>query len=125
MGSLAATGQVEFWHVMLGGLLTGATQSPLKSARFTLVMDLVGREGTSSATELNMATFVGGGISAPTIGVRLIVSYGVEVALWSTATWYLPALGTMIRLRSVPRNPVTSGNRVTVDLAEGFHLSMQ
>ena len=124
IAALASFGTVEFWHVLVAGLLIGSMQSPLQPVRFTLIMDLVGRELLTSANALNMAAVFGSRIVAPAIAGWIIATAGADVALWFSAAWYLPALWLLAPLRESPRSITHVSQRVLADFAEGFRFAV-
>lgn len=120
---LATFGEIAYWQVVVAGLLIGSMQAPLQPVRFTLIMDLVGRDLVSSANALNMAALFGSRIVAPAIAGWVIVAAGADVALWFSAAWYLPAWWLLRSLRETDRGAVGSG-RVLPDLIDGFRIAL-
>ncbi len=124
IAALASFGEVQFWQVLLAGLLIGSMQSPLQPVRFTLIMDLVGPERLSSANGLNMAALFGSRIVAPALAGWVISEAGADVALWFSAAWYVPGLLFLLPLRELERSTTTVTHHVLADLAEGFRFAV-
>ena len=59
VAALTSLGAIAYWQVLFVGFLVGMMQSPLQPTRFTLIMDLVGRQNLSSANALNVAALMG------------------------------------------------------------------
>jgi len=124
VAALATFGEVAYWQVVVAGLLTGSMQAPLQPVRFTLIMDLVGREQVSSANALNMASLFGSRIVAPAIAGWVIVAAGADVALWFCAAWYVPAWLFLLPVRETKRSAM-SNEPTLADLADGFRIALR
>ena len=124
VAALATFGEIAYWQVVVAGLLIGSMQAPLQPMRFTLIMDLVGREQFSSANALNMAALFGSRIVAPAIAGWVIVVAGADVALWFSAAWYVPAWLFLLPLRETKRS-AAGGGRMLADLADGFRIALR
>ena len=125
VAALASFGEIAYWQVVVAGLLIGSMQAPLQPVRFTLIMDLVGRELVSSANALNMAALFGSRIVAPAIAGWVIGAAGADVALWFSAAWYVPAWLFLLPLRESVVQQATGGARVFTDLLDGFRVAVQ
>ena len=122
---LATAGSISYWQVLIAGLLIGTMQAPFQPVRFTLIMDIVGRDLVSTANALNMAAMFGSRIVAPAIAGWVISAAGADVALWFSAAWYLPAWLLLLPLREVDRAAPHAGSRVVADLIEGFRIAVR
>ena len=124
IAALASFGDVQFWQVLVAGLLIGSMQSPLQPVRFTLIMNLVGPQRISSANGLNMAALFGSRIVAPALAGLVIAEAGADIALWFSAVWYLPAIFFLLPLRELPRSTGAATQHFVADLAEGFRFAL-
>ena len=106
ISAIASFGEIEYWQVLVAGLLIGMMQAPLQPVRFTLIMDIVGRELVSTANALSMAGMFGSRIVAPLVAAWLIDVAGADWALWFSAAWYVPAWLLLVSCtRSSGRRP--------------------
>jgi len=122
---LAMMGLVEYWHVVVAGFVLGAMQAPLQPARFTLLMDLVGRDGLSKANALSTAAMMGARIVAPAAAGWMIGALGVSAALWFSAAWYLPSLYWAARLRELPGRSMAAGGTVLAEILDGVRVAVR
>jgi len=122
VAALASFGDIAYWQIVIGGLLIGMMQAPLQPVRFTLIMDIVGREQISTANALNMAAMFGSRIVAPAIAGWVISAAGADVALWFSAAWYIPAWLLLARFEEIGRTSPISQARIIPDLLEGFRI---
>jgi MFS family permease len=121
---LATLDVIVYWHVLLSGFLIGMTQAPLQPARFTLLMDIVPRDEFPSANALNMAAMMGSRIAAPAVAGALIAISGVDIALWFSVLWYVPAAYLIWRVAEPRGRDFRSASAgVLADLADGFRLA--
>jgi len=125
IAGISTFGNLNYWLVVLVGFVGGLTQAPLMPVRFTLMMDIVGKQHLSSANALNMAAMFGSRIIAPAGAGWIISSWGVDWAFWYSAAWFLPAwLLLLFPITNVTRitNPVNG--RLLSDLIEGFTIAI-
>src|SRR5690606_11936664 len=119
---LVTSDAIAFWHVVIAGFFTGIAGAPTQPARFTLIMDFVGRDSLSSANALNMASNFGGRIIAPALAGVLISAYGADVALGSAACWYVPSLLILATVRDIERDTASARWQLLGDLVDGFRV---
>lgn len=98
---LIAFDMISFWGLAFGGFCIGLAQSPSQPARFTLVVDLVGRESLSNANALNSIVFNITQVVGPALGGAMIAAFGVAPALSISALWYLVSFLALWPLRNV------------------------
>ncbi len=125
VAALATFGEIAYWQVLIAGLLIGTMQAPFQPVRFTLIMDLVGRDLVSTANALNMAAMFGSRIVAPAIAGWVISAAGADIALWFSAAWYVPAWLLLVSLREVDRASAVRDSRIVADLLEGFRIAVR
>lgn len=122
VAALASFGEIAYWQIVVVGLLIGMMQAPLQPVRFTLIMDIVGREQVSTANALNMAAMFGSRIVAPAIAGWVISTAGADVALWFSAVWYIPAWLLLARFQEIERTSPVRQARIIADLLDGFRI---
>lgn len=125
VAALATFGEIAYWQVLVAGLLIGTMQAPFQPVRFTLIMDLVGRDLVSTANALNMAALFGSRIVAPAIAGWVISAAGADIALWFSAAWYVPAWVLLASLREVERSTPIRESRIVADFLEGFRIAVR
>lgn len=91
--------KATYWEIVLGGFLIGLTQSPAQPARFTLVLDLVGRGRLTNANALNSLAINTTQALGPSLGGVLVGTLGVAPALWVSGSWYLISVVCLLRIR--------------------------
>jgi MFS family permease len=125
IATLATFGEIAYWQVLIAGLFIGLMQAPLQPVRFTLIMDIVGRDQLSSANALNMAAMFGSRIIAPAIAGWVISAGGADMALWFSAAWYVPAWIFLATFREIERSATSTGAHIVADLMEGFRIAVR
>lgn len=96
---LASFGAVEYWHLLVTGAVVSLGQAPSQPARFTLAMDIVGREGIMNANALNAVALNSTMVIGPAIGGALVATVGVVASLWLIVCWFLLATGALLMLK--------------------------
>ena len=125
IAGMATFGHLNYWLVVLVGFIGGLTQAPLMPVRFTLMMDIVGKQHLSSANALNMAAMFGSRIIAPAGAGWIISSWGPDWALWYSAAWFLPAwLLLLFPITGITRMTNSVNGRLLSDLIEGFSIAI-
>ena len=111
-----------YWHVLVAGLLVGATMAPLQPTRFTLTMDLVGARHVSSANAVNAVGMLGSRVVVPAAAGAIIATFGAGVALWFCAAWYVPA--SWVLRRVADRRPDgRQSSSALAGIAQGFRYA--
>ncbi len=98
---LVALDSISFWGLVFGGFCIGLAQSPSQPARFTLVVELVGRRSLSNANALNSIIIGSTQVIGPALGGAMIAAFGPAAALAISALWYLVAFLALWPLRHV------------------------
>lgn len=119
--ALMALDIVEFWHLVVIGVILGTGASFDWPARMALVPTLVDRPLLSSAVAINAATFNGARVIGPSLGGWLIGLVGV---MWCFGVYALALLPFIAMLVVMPHNrrPVArrSGGSPWSELREGY-----
>lgn len=119
--ALLATDVIEYWHLLVIGMMLGTAASFDWPARMALVPTLVERPLLSSAVAINAASFNGARVVGPSLGGWLIGILGVAWCFGLYAVALLPFIAMLVVM---PRNrrPVVRHTGVSAwsDLREGY-----
>ncbi len=119
--ALMATDQLQFWHLLIIGVVMGTAASFDWPARMALVPTLVDRPLMRSAIAINAATFNGARVFGPSLAGWLIGLIGV---MWCFGVYAASLLPFIAMLVVMPHNrrPVVqlSGSSPWSDLREGY-----
>ena len=85
---LVGSGTIEWWHLMVTGVLIGIAFALSNPASQTIVMDVVGRERMVAAQSLNTTVSNLGNMIGPAIGGILVAAYGNASVFWLIAGIY-------------------------------------
>ena len=85
---LVGSGTIEWWHLMVTGVLIGIAFALSNPASQTIVMDVVGRERMVAAQSLNTTVSNLGNMIGPAIGGILVATYGNASVFWLIAAIY-------------------------------------
>ena len=113
LGILTATGTIQVWHVNMLSLLTSSLQVLSGPARQALVPSLVPTSHLMNAITLTTIMQQGTQLIAPLLAGYLIDFAGVKVSYFVDATLLLPALISILMLRTTGRK---TGRQRTVAL---------
>lgn len=98
---LLLTGNVQYWHLIVAGVLIGTVAGFDWPARLSVVPALVKRSELQSAVALNSAAFNGARITGPTIAGWLISGFGVAWCYAYSAVASLPFIWTVYRTKEI------------------------
>lgn len=119
--ALLALDIVQFWHLLVIGVVVGTAASFDWPARMALVPTLVDRPLLQSAVAINAATFNGARVIGPSLGGWLIGLVGV---MWCFGLYAVALLPFIAMLLVMPhhRRPVVrrSGGSPWSELREGY-----
>ncbi|MDP2661489.1 MAG: MFS transporter, partial [Dehalococcoidia bacterium] len=118
---LLATEQIAFWHLLIGGLVSGAAISLNMPSRQAFVFDLVGGEHLGNAIAINSGGLNAMRLLSPALSGFLIGAIGVDAVYYLVVLCYaVSALTLLFPLSKVPELIRTSGYHPLEELAEGF-----
>ncbi len=103
MGLLAATGQLQFWHLYLLNVVSGTLQAFSVPARHALFAGLVPRSSMQSAVTLNSVSVRGGGFIGPSIAGLALAFGGYALPFFLNAASFLGMLVALAAMR-LPRS---------------------
>jgi MFS family permease len=123
LATLAATGQVRYWHVALLAIVHGIVNTVDMPTRQSFIVEMVGKPDLPQAIALNSAMFNGARIVGPAVAGLLVSRYGVAPAFLVNALSFLAVIGALAALRTEgrPRAPRTTS--VRQDIAEGVRFA--
>ncbi len=104
---LVGAGTIEWWHLMVTGVLIGIAFALSNPASQTIVMDVVGREKMVAAQSLNTTVSNLGNMLGPAIGGILVATYGNASVFWLIAAIYtVGSLGFIgVKTKKTPNIP--------------------
>ncbi len=102
MGILAATGQLQFWHLYLLNVVSGSLQAFSVPARHALFAGLVPRSSMQSAVTLNSIAVRGGGLFGPAIAGVALALGNYSVPFFLNAASFLGMLLALAIMRLPP-----------------------
>jgi predicted MFS family arabinose efflux permease len=108
LGTLVATGRVQYWHVAMLGLVLGFANVFDQPARQSFVMEMVGKGDVANAVALNSAAFNAARIVGPAVAGVLIAKVGVGPAFFVNGVGFVGVILTLGRLeaRGLPAREV-------------------
>jgi predicted MFS family arabinose efflux permease len=108
LGTLVATGRVQYWHVAVLGLVLGFANVFDHPARQSFVMEMVGKGDVANAVALNSAAFNAARIVGPAVAGVLIAQVGVGPAFFVNSVGFVGVILTLGRLeaRGLPAREV-------------------
>ncbi len=119
---LVASGQVQYWHLVIVAVVVGSASGFDWPARMSIVPLLVTRARMQSAVALNAAAFSGSRVVGPTIAGGLIGAFGLAACFGFTAGAFVPFAIVVASLGVVTAVKAHTGPRQSgfADLKEGY-----
>lgn len=124
MAMLAATGQLQFWHLYILNLLSGALTAFSVPARHALFGGLVPRDSIQSAVTLNSITVRSGMFLGPAIAGLLLAYGGYALPFFLNALSCLGLIAAllMMKLGSDDHQRASRKDAVTAQMMEGVRF---
>ena len=125
MGALVLSGRIEYWQVLVLGVVLGTASAFDQPARSVFVSQLVGPRLIGNAVAINSSVANGARIVGPGIGGVMIAVWGTGVCFSVAAVAFLLALGGLFALRAEQFYPKrqASGGAVLHQLWDGVRYS--
>jgi len=120
LATLASTGLIEVWHILLIAILTGAAMAFDMPTRQSLIPELVSKEDLTNAMALNNSVFHGTRIWGPTIAGLLVGPIGTGGCFYLTAVSYAGIIGALLLMKIPPRVSRAAETTIWRNLVEGF-----
>ena len=123
---LVWTGVVRYWHVLVLALVYGLVNTIDVPGRQAFVVEMVGREDLMNAIALNSSAFNGARIVGPAVAGLVIGAVGMGMAFFLNGVSFLAVIAALVFMRVVRiARPVTQGNTILGDVAEGVRYILQ
>lgn len=118
--TLFATGQLQFWHLVVTAMVMGTIFPFTMPARAAIVVDVVGKRGLQNAMALSMGAMNASRILGPTLSGLLIPIIGLSGSMAVGLVLYIVAFFSLFGVDRYPPSETTQGRSVWNDLTEGF-----
>jgi len=120
LGTLALTGVIEVWHLMVLSLVNGVARSIQVPTGGALVPNLVPRDQLLNAIALNAATLHGSRLLGPLVIAPILASTNVGWAFLACGSMYALTLLQVLRIRTVSTGKVQEGEGFVANLLAGL-----
>lgn len=124
LGTLAWTGQAEYWHVCALGLVVGFANAIDMPARQSYVADIVGRGDLVNAVALNSAAFNAARIVGPAVAGLMIGRFGVVPAFFANAIGFVVVIGSLMSMTTHVARAARPLTGVLADIHEGVRYAL-
>ncbi|MCC7492800.1 MAG: MFS transporter [Fimbriimonadaceae bacterium] len=121
LASLALTGRIEVWQVLVLSAGLGVVNAIEVPARQSLFVELVGdKDDLPNAIALNSSLFNSARLVGPAVAGVLIAAVGEGVCFLLNGISYLAVIAALLAMRLPPREAPPARNSVLADLRAGF-----
>ena len=122
VAGLAASRQLEVWHIFLASAIFGIVNAFFQPAYISIVPDLTPGEALPSANSLTSLSGQAAGIAGPALGASVIALGGTPVAFMLDALSFFISAVCLIPLLKVspPRTVSSESSSMIRDLREGI-----
>lgn len=124
LGTLAWTGQAEYWHVGVLALVVGFANAIDLPARQSYVAEIVGRDDLVNAVALNSAAFNAARIVGPAIAGVLIGRFGVVPAFAMNSVGFVVVIFALATLTIDGRPVARPIAGVLAEIGEGIRYAL-
>jgi predicted MFS family arabinose efflux permease len=123
--SLAWTGAVQVWHIVIITFVVGAGQAIEQPARVAFVMDIVGKEEFTNAIGLNSSIANAARSLGPIVAGLLISTFGEASCFLMNTASYLAVIIVLLLMRLPTQNDPGKPMRLKGDLVDGLKYMWQ
>src|SRR5713101_529043 len=123
VATLAVTGVIAYWHVVLA-LCAGLANTLFNVVRQSFVNETVGRDDVVNAVALSSAAFNGARIVGPAAAGLIIASFGVAPAFVFSGAGHLLVLATLATVGVEGRPRRERQTTIRQDIAEGVEYAL-
>jgi len=117
---LTATGQAQYWMVIVAALAAGLINVFDVPARQAFIVEMVGKQDLTNAIALNSSVFNASAVIGPSLAGLVIALVGVPVCFLANSVSYLAAIVALLLMRDLPRRePPAHEARFFAHLVEG------
>ncbi len=120
LATLAFSGELQVWHIAMGGFLSGTVFSMEFPVRRTLLGEFAGIDRIGRAMSLDSVTRNATRILGPALGGILLELMGIQGAYLLAAALYLISFSLAAGLHVGPGSAIEHGRNVIANLVEGF-----
>jgi MFS family permease len=100
--TLSATGQAQYWMLILAAFATGTINLFDLPARQSFVIEMVGREDLMNAIALNSSVFNASAAIGPAIAGIVIGAVGLPICFLANSLSYVAAVVALLLMRDLP-----------------------
>lgn len=122
LGILTVSGYITVWQIGMLAFLNGTLDALDKPARQSFVVEMVGKEGLTSAIALNSGLFNGARVVGPAIAGMLIAMYGSGGAFLINAVSFIAVLIALMLIKTSYTQPAAHPNPIR-SMAEGIRYA--
>lgn len=125
LGTLVATGHVQYWHIGVLAVAGGLANTLDNPARQSYNADLVGRDDVINAVALNSAAFNSARILGPAAAGLLIARFGMVPAFFINAASFAVVVATLATVRVEGRTLRTERRSMAQEILEGLDYALR
>jgi MFS family permease len=100
--ALSATGNAQYWMVIVAAFATGTINVFDMPARQSFVIEMVGRQDLMNAIALNSSVFNASAVIGPAVAGLVISAVGVPICFLANSLSYLGAIAALLLMRDLP-----------------------
>jgi predicted MFS family arabinose efflux permease len=125
LGTLVATGHVQYWHIGVLAVAAGLANTLDNPARQSYNADLVGRQDVMNAVALNSAAFNIARILGPAVGGLIIARFGVVPGFFINGLSFVVVVMTLATLTVEGRPVNTARESMAREIREGLGYALR
>src|SRR2546423_5119015 len=100
--ALTATGNAQYWMVVLAALATGTINALDVPTRQSFQVEMVGKQDLLNAIALNSSVFNASAVIGPSIAGLLIAVVGVKICFLLNSVSYIAAIAALLMMKNLP-----------------------
>lgn len=120
LGTLTATGIVQYWHILVLATLLGIVQTLDNPTRQAFVIELVGKDDLMNAIALNSTNFNIARIIGPALAGVLTGALGIAAAFYANALSFVPVLVSLALIRVDSHQHLEMDRNILSNIATGL-----
>ncbi|MCY4582347.1 MAG: MFS transporter [Chloroflexi bacterium] len=114
--TLALTGLLEVWHVVLLAFLNGSFRAFQMTATQTLIPNVVPREHWLNAMAMNQVSQQGSRLFGPGLIAPALLLFDVSIAFLVSTAFYVVGIAAILSIRTRSTGELTRGSRIGASL---------
>lgn len=122
LGFLVASGQVQYWHVLVFAGVLGLVNAFYTPARQAFVPQLVERDALMNAVALNSAVFNASRVLGPAIGGILVAALGLAQNFFINAVSFIPVIIALLIIQPRPARQRIQDTNILSEVADGLRF---